>query len=77
MYYVDREGVKIKETMQIIEMGTEEWAKYKEWCAEGNEPEFGPPYVDETIVSYPLLEMTIKEHQKFTVQSADPVEHSS
>ena len=60
MYYVDKEGVKIKETGQIIEMGTEEWTKYKAWCAEGNEPEFGPPYVDETIVSYPLLEMAIK-----------------
>ena len=61
VYYVDKEGVKIKETGQIIEMGTEEWTKYKEWCAEGNEPEFGSPYVDETIVSYPLLEMTIKK----------------
>lgn len=60
MYYVDKEGVKIKETGQIIEIGTEEWNKYKEWCAEGNVPEIGAPYEDETIVSYPLLEMSIQ-----------------
>ncbi|MCW2277718.1 hypothetical protein [Heliophilum fasciatum] len=52
MYLVDKDGVKNLNTNELIEMGTQEWDVYKEWCEEGNQPEFGKPYtVPELIVA--------------------------
>lgn len=54
MYYVDKTGVKNLDTGQIIEIGTEEWSKYKKWISEGNTPEFDPvPYEAPELIKIP------------------------
>jgi hypothetical protein len=51
MYFVSREGVKNLETGEIVEPRTPEWDAYKQWVAEGNEPEYDPtPYEDPELI---------------------------
>jgi hypothetical protein len=57
MYFVSREGVKNLETGEIVKPGTPEWDAYKQWVAEGNEPEYDPtPYEASELIRSPFDE---------------------